>query len=129
MPTTGTATYSMMGATNPTYADGRTTPGTFSGTLAMDFGANRVSGSFNVAMPNGSGYSWGMATNPSGAMFSQSSLPVAGSGGACSSCGCTAGVTGFFAGASAERAGIAYHINEGFPANANLFGAAAFKKN
>jgi hypothetical protein len=129
MPTTGTATYSMMGATNPTYADGRTTPGTFSGTLAMDFGANRVSGSFNVAMPNGSGYSWGMATNPSGAMFSQSSLPVVGSGGSCSSCGCTAGVTGFFAGASAERAGIAYHINEGFPANTNLFGAAAFKKN
>ena len=67
MPTTGTATYSLIGATNPTYADGRTTPGTFSGTLGIDFAGNRVSGSFNVAMPNGSGYTWSMATIPSGA--------------------------------------------------------------
>jgi hypothetical protein len=129
MPTTGTATYSLMGATNPTYADGRTTPGRFSGTLGIDFAGNRVNGSFNVAMPNGNSYSWSMATNPSGAMFAQSGLPVSGSGGACSPCGCTAGVTGFFAGASAERAGMAYHINEFSPATGNIFGAAAFKKN
>ncbi len=43
--------------------------------------------------------------------------------------GCTAGVFGFFAGATAERAGISYHINDGFSASTQVIGAAAFTKN
>jgi hypothetical protein len=126
MPTTGTATYSLMGATNPTYGSGSSAPGTFSGTLAMDFGGNRVSGNFNVAMPDGKGYSWGISTNPTGNMFAQSGSAT-GSGGSCAS-GCTAFVQGFFSGASAERAGLGYRIDD-FLANKDIFGAAAFKKN
>jgi hypothetical protein len=40
--------------------------------------------------------------------------------------GCSAGVNGFFAGNSAERAGLAYHILDDI--SANIVGAAAFKK-
>jgi hypothetical protein len=36
-------------------------------------------------------------------------------------------VAGFFAGASAERAGLGYKIND-LVANTNVIGAAAFKK-
>jgi hypothetical protein len=41
--------------------------------------------------------------------------------------GCSAGVTGFFAGTTAERAGITYHIAD--DRLKDVLGAAAFKKN
>jgi hypothetical protein len=129
MPTTGTATYSLMGATSPTYADGSTAPGKFSGSLGIDFSSQRVSGAFNVAMPDGKGYAWNGTATASGSQFlmSNSNGSVTPSGGSCPS-GCSASVQGFFAGATAERAGIAYHVND-LQLNKNVFGAAAFKKN
>ena len=127
MPTIGTASYSLMGATNPTYSDGSTAPGTFSGTLGINFANQNVTGNFNVAMPDTT-YSWNGSGTASGGVFSMINNPGSVSGGNCSSCGCSAGVQGFFSGASAERAGIAYHINQAQP-NRNIFGAAAFKKN
>jgi hypothetical protein len=50
-----------------------------------------------------------------------------GSGGACGVSGCTASIQGFFAGASAERAGVGYRIQDGTSFN-NIIGAAAFQK-
>ena len=131
MPTTGTATYSMIGATPPTYADGRTAPGTFSGSLGVDFANAAVNGSFNVGMPDGKGYAWSIATSINGYTFLEnSSGSITGTGGACpNSCGCSARTHGFFAGASAERAGVGYHITDGISSTpANIIGAAAFKK-
>jgi hypothetical protein len=124
MPTSGTANYSLAGATQPTYADARTAPGTFSGSLAVNFGdlrgGPRVDGSFNVAMPDKS-YAWSIGLNTGlGYSFSQSS--------SCGSCGCSVTTAGFFAGTAAERVGLGYHISDGFSAPANVFGAAAFKK-
>ena len=123
MPPSGTATYSLAGATQPTYIDARSTPGTFSGSLGVDFGdaqGARVTGSFNVAMPNSNNYAWSIGTNVFSAYsFSQSS-----------SCGCSCLVTtaGFFAGASAERVGLGYHISDSSSGPADILGAAAFKK-
>ena len=127
MPTMGTATYSLLGATSPTYINGSTAPGTFSGSLAVHFGADgpnfhTLTGSFTAAMPNRT-YSWEASGNTTSAFFSM--FPSGGVSG-CSSCGCSASVTGFFAGASAERAGISYRIED---FSNQVIGAAAFKKN
>jgi hypothetical protein len=130
MPTTGTATYSLIsgGATPPTYADGRSAPGTFTGSLAVDFsGATTVTGNFNVSMTDGKGYQWTGATSISGYSFFISNFGgVTGSGGACGgACGCDAFVHGFFAGTNAERAGIGYRIDD---STTQVIGAAALKK-
>jgi len=121
MPTTGSASYTLMGATQPT--DG-TNLGTFSGTLGIVFGASHsITGNFNVAIAS-KNYAWGFTTSSTNALFNASS--TIGCGATCA-CGCTIGTSGFFAGASAERAGVAYHIQDQFVRD--VFGAAAFKKN
>ncbi len=129
MPQTGSATYSMAGATQPTYVDGTFAPGTVSGNLNVNFGTNSVGVNLNVGMPDGKGYAIGGSAQISGSMFSGTtgaSLSAFGTGGACtSSCGAT--VNGFFAGATAERAGLGYHIQD-FTSGKNVVGAAAFKK-
>jgi FecR protein len=66
MPTTGSAIYTLLGATSPTYADGRSAPGVFAGSLEVLFGrANpTVTMAFSVAMPDGNKYLLnGMADN------------------------------------------------------------------
>jgi hypothetical protein len=126
MPTTGTATYALLGATNPTYASGSSAPGTFSGSLSVTFGASAtVNGNFNVAMADARTYAWTGSATASGATFSMTSTAT-GTGGACSS-SCSAAVQGFFAGATAQRAGISYRVTDTF-AGQNLTGAAAFAK-
>src|SRR6478736_632866 len=82
MPTTGTGTYTLMGATSPTYADGRTAPGVFSGSLSIDFATARMLGNFNIAMPDGKGFALNSSGSASGAQFVLSTA-VTGSGGAC----------------------------------------------
>ena len=126
MPVSGSATYSLLGATQPT--DG-SAAGTFTGGLSVVFGPSTViDGNFNVAIA-GRGYAWTARTSTASHQFSMSSLFNAtsgGTGGACLS-SCTASVFGFFAGTTAERAGISYHINES--GGAQVIGAAAFTKN
>lgn len=130
MPQSGLATYSLLGATRPTYTDGLGAPGTLSGSLSVDFGQFTVGTNLNVAMPDGKGYAIGGSAPITGNLFTAtnfSGLTVSGTaGGACSSV-CDALVSGFFAGANAERAGLGYHINDSL-ANKNVVGAAAFKK-
>jgi hypothetical protein len=121
MPTMGSANYTMIGATRPTYIDGSTAPGTFSGSLSMNFVTSLVSGTFNVAMPDKT-YAWNATTTTATSLFSMTQTTVTG----CSS-GCLASVSGFFAGANADRAGIGYHISDP-NAGKNVVGAAAFTK-
>jgi len=127
MPTIGTATYSLLGATRPTYTDGLNAPGTFSGSLSVHFGADGpnfhlITGSFKATMPDAT-YSWDATAGTSSAFFAASSN-VSG----CSSSSCNAQIRGFFSGASAERAGMSYKIDD-FNAERSVLGAAAFKKN
>jgi hypothetical protein len=124
MPT-GTANYTLLGATQPTYVDGRTAPGTLTGSLAVDFGALTVATNLNVTMPDASFSIRGDSLITSGTAFfvgnGQTVLTCAGGGS-----GCSATVNGFFSGSSAERAGLGYHVSDFL--GGNVIGAAAFQK-
>jgi hypothetical protein len=135
LPTSGSATYSLLGATSPTYAGGGAPPGKVtSGSLTVGFNAasytvNLVS--FGVEMP-GASYLLDGQTSSSQSFFtlSSSQLAVKPSGTACAA-SCSAIVNGFFAGANAERAGISYRISDFdlLEQSKTITGAAAFKKN
>ena len=130
LPTTGQATYTLLGATSPTYIDGATAPGTFSGTLNVTFGASPTVGvDFTIAMPDRT-YTLQTPQGPIpivGSAFSSFQSQTFVSIGGCSSI-CSARVDGFFAGASAERAGVGYHIDDSFfPNLREVVGTAAFK--
>lgn len=129
MPTVGGGTYTLAGATSPTYIDGLVAPGTLTGSLNVDFGQFTVGVNLNAAMPDGKSYIVGGSAQISGSFIfgvTGNGLTTTGTGGACTS-GCGAQVSGFFAGASAERAGLGYHIND-FLSGKDVIGAAAFKK-
>ena len=126
LPVSGTATYGLMGATRPTYSDGRSAPGTFSGSLNVAFtpaGAT-VGMNLNVSMADGKAYAIGGTAASSGSQFSGTTSPgtltLGGCGGSCSAL-----VQGFFAGTDAARAGIGYRIDD---SGAQISGAAAFAK-
>lgn len=125
MPLTGTANYTLTGATQPTYIDGRTAPGTLTtGSLAVDFAGLTVITALDVAMPDTSYSIRGVSLISSGTAFFFGNAPgtLTCSGGS----GCTARVDGFFAGASAERAGLGYHVRDSI--GGDIVGAAAFQK-
>lgn len=129
MPQVGTATYTLIGATQPTFLDGTALPGTFSGSLSVDFQQFTVGLNLNVGI-NGMGYAIGGSAGISGSTFSSSrgNVTVAGTGGgACGTSGCSANVDGFFAGTDAARAGLAYQVIDSGQGR-NIFGAAAFAK-
>jgi hypothetical protein len=126
MPTVGTARYTLAGATSPTYLDGRVTPGTLTGNLTVNFATPAVGVSLTASMQDGVTYSIGGSAAISGSTFSGSTLSnLTTSGSGCFS-SCSASVQGFFAGTSAERAGLAYHISDG--SGSDVVGAAAFAK-
>jgi hypothetical protein len=126
MPTSGIATYSLLGFTKPTYVDGSAAPGTFSGALTVDFGTRGGVGmALNVGI-DGKSYALAGTATILGSTFS-GSPSVIGSVGTCGGSGCFASVQGFFAGATAERAGLGYHIDDS-GTNKNIIGAAAFAK-
>jgi hypothetical protein len=134
MPTVGSATYTLLGATSPTYVvDGGAAPGTLtSGSLSVDFGRLTVGVNLNVAMPDGYGYAVGgnaqiTGNTIFGATYTNDPLSVAGTTGSSCTSGCSAQVSGFFAGTTAERAGLGYKIND-FTGSKDIIGAAAFKK-
>ena len=120
MPTSGGGTYNMIGATSPTYTDGSTAPGKFTGSLTVNFASPSITGNFNVAMPDRT-YTWTATTTNVASSFQLNNFfGVSGCAGAC----CSATANGFFAGASAERAALAYQISD----TKTVQGAAAFAK-
>lgn len=124
MPTSGSATYNLMGYTNPTATDG-SSGYSVSGNLNANFSALTIAVNLNIANATNS-YS---INNPSsttilGSNFS-GSLATTSSTGSCSS-GCSTSISGFFVGANAERAGMTYQLNNGI--GTNIQGVAAFAK-
>ena len=137
MPTptlpSGTATYALLGATSPTYVTGGTAPGTFSGSLSVDFAQLTVGMTLDISMTDGQGYRIdGNALITSGtSLFSgQAGQGLSITGTTQSSCAsfCDALVNGFFSGANAERAGLSYHIQDLGAASRDVLGAATFQK-
>ena len=130
LPTTGTGTYTLAGATRPTYLNGATAPGTFTGSLSVTFGATATINTvdWRVAMPDRTFVIANTAlTGITSSTFSATGIATQG----CANAGCTTDIGGFFAGASAERIGAGYRIADGVgSANAgtNVVGAAAFRR-
>jgi hypothetical protein len=141
LPTSGTFTYSLLGATAPTIRDGSQAPGSFTGQMAVQFGTNaKVGVDFQVGI---GGHSYnvksagGVATpgssqinlSPTG-VFAVSALPVAPGGPACASgSACSANVNGFLAGQGGMFAGVGYAIGQAGGTGAKVVsGTAAFKR-
>jgi hypothetical protein len=154
LPGSGTATFNLVGATKPTFGDGASAPGTFTGSAAVQWGGatanTRVGVNFTVAMPGDATYtivSAGGLANPAisdirligtaqgGPSQFSGAAATTSSGRGCSGGGqCFTDVNGFFAGPNAERIGLSYKIQGGFirginaaPGNA-IYGAAAFAR-
>ena len=133
MPRTGGGTYTLTGATQPTYVQQTAVaPGTFSGNLTVDFSLARVGLNLSVSMSDAN-YSIGGAVDIfgnriSGCTFCDSTFVPTVSGGSCGGCSpCTVLIDGFFAGSTAERAGLGYHIGDP-NAGKDVIGTAAFQK-
>ncbi len=124
-PTMGTATYSMIGSTTPSFDGAISSASLVGSTLQVNFGANNYTfhGQWMLNGNSASTFSTGITTTLSGATLNTTTggLTVAGF--------CTANVSiaGFLAGESAARAGMAYHISTSTPAG-NVYGAIAYTK-
>jgi len=133
MPLIGTASYSLLGATRPTYTDGSATPGSFSGSLNVDFGKLTVGLALNVGIDS-KNYSIGGSAGILTHTFAGCTVGcinvvnVSRSDGACGVSGCTASVDGFFAGIDAVRAGLGYSITDSTTLTKVIEGTAAFVK-
>lgn len=150
IPVSGTAQYGLVGATKPTTADGSVAPGTFTGDLAVAFGANymtaRVGFDFNVAI---GGHNYAFASTGGVSDPSQSELSLRGAsfgtaagqlaeakfdttpgGPACPNSSCKAVVGGFLSGNGASHAAVSYRISEtGSPNNDGVVqGTAVFSQ-
>lgn len=125
MPT-NPATYSLVGATSPTFASGTGSPGTLnSASMSADFGMGTMNLNMDMTV-NGNNY---LTTNQpmniisGGPNFSGTSMLTTGSN--CISF-CNTSVEGFFAGNDGSHAGLAYKTDVGSVDYIN--GAAAFTK-
>ncbi|HMM53425.1 MAG TPA: FecR family protein [Candidatus Desulfobacillus sp.] len=118
-------TYSLIGQTQPTLSsDGISfvTGGPVTGSLTAHFGSGVVDGTLHVPFPQTSfDASW--SAELTGSAFSGTGSAT---GSSCTS-NCFTTVEGFFAGANAARAGLAYQIHVNF-GQATVHGAAAFKQ-
>ncbi len=129
MPTSGTATYSLMGYTSQA-TDGLTY--NVNGTLTANFGGtgSTVGVNMTVASSTANTYVIGGSAPITGSTFSG-----AGNIGVTSvNCsGCSGTINGFFAGANASRAGLSYSISNSYSpitlSATNIQGVAAFAKN
>ena len=128
MPTTGTASYVLLGGTSPTETTGAWASGTLnSASMSVNFGTLAVSASLGITINPGPYSTFnvsGSGTISGGNGITISSLSGSGSG--CVS-GCSGEVSGKFFGTSAERVGIAYKITESLT-NKTIIGVATLKK-
>lgn len=127
MPTSGTATYSLLGYTNPT-ADDLSTGWSVQGDLSASFGSTSGMLVVNMVVSNANN-SYSINGNapistPT-ATFSGSAWNTTSTTGGCTS-GCFTSVNGFFAGTDASRAGLSYQIDESM--GRSVQGAAAFSR-
>jgi hypothetical protein len=117
MPT-GTASYSMIGATPPSCDTGCIAT-LNSSSLLVTFDANRVDMSLDITV-NGVQY---RTTNP--ALLTINGSGFSGTGSLSGGCGASLLAKGFFAGDAAARAGLAYHLGT---SSEQANGAIAYKR-
>lgn len=121
MPTSGTATYNLMGYTNPTSSDG-STGWKVSGNLAVNFANISTGVGVNLVVENSTtsyGITGGLAVNSSFTGIASTTCT-----GSCGGSSSSTSINGFFAGANASRAGLSYSITDDM--FRNVEGVAAF---
>lgn len=121
MPTSGNATYNLMGYTNPTASD-FSTGYTVNGSIYVDF-TGTPSSKLNLTIAN-SNNNFSIADQYITMSGSTLSGYLTTTGTACGG-SCSTSVNGFFAGANAERVGLSYSML--VPAG-TITGVAAFAK-
>ncbi len=132
LPTSGTVDYVLAGATAPTVGNGSVAPGTFDGSLSVNFGAEATADfDFTVGIDSGS-YNFGATGRPvetSGDFFGEfggNNLAVTGTGTVCPAGACEASVRGILGGVGGRVAGISYNFGETGNVDLWTYGAAAF---
>lgn len=125
MPSSGSFSYSLLGATSPTVVSGSYAPGTLnSASLSANFSTLSLLANLSVKIA-GSTFNF---TNNLGSISGNSfSAPLISSGGICAT-GCTGTLTGNFFGTSGERAGLNYSFNGGTFISETIIGAIALKR-
>lgn len=153
LPVYGIATYTLAGATAPTFSDGGGMPGTFTGAMGIAYGGvgtgtfPRVGFDFAIDMPDDRIYSVvtpGGAANPAGSPFivynTAGIFPlhsiINGTGGTFSidnggrACPvmdtCFVSITGMLSGDGGSSAGITYQVWQSGYSTQSVYGAAAF---
>jgi len=146
LPTTGLATYALKGATAPMLTSGDTQPGSFTGSLGVDFSTTNsaqgakvgIDGKVTVNTAAGAAVTYdigtpGGAANPSGSPVTYNGASITGfydvakpaSGDVVCGTACAVSVNGMLAGPSGRDAGLGYRIGSG---NTQIVGAAAFAR-
>ncbi|MDY7097268.1 MAG: hypothetical protein SXU28_03935 [Pseudomonadota bacterium] len=125
----GSIEYDLLGATTPTYSDGRTTPGTFDGSLSINWLSSTLMGidfAAQVTMPDAT-YDWTFSSGnflPRLQGVFESNATV--DGVPCANNGCQAAVSYQFGGANmGERFAINYNISI-FAEDLDIGGSALF---
>lgn len=136
LPTTGTVSYNLLGATTPTFSTGSGgglgTGAVTGGSATVNFVNTTLNASLNFAFNNGN-YTLATGTVNFGtsAYFTTSSATFtkdSGSTGVCSSNSCSATVGGFFAGTNASHIGIGYDIAATGGGSFYINGVAVYKR-
>ncbi|GEM_PF-2305532 len=138
LPTSGTVSYALAGATNPTIRDGSVAPGSVTGSAAVAFGSTAKVG-LDMQITIG-GHNYAVATNGGAANPGSSQISVTGNmgfrannitvtpgGPACTGASCSATVTGFLAGSGASHIGVSYTLGGG-AFDKQVDGAAVFAR-
>lgn len=125
-PTTGTATYTMLGATTPSFDGIVTSASVVSSTIDVNFGSSSAAfhGVWTVNGGTLQTFSSGVPLTVSGADLNASN-PTSLSGTFSTQ---QISLDGFLAGDGAVRAGMAYHIQVNSVGSGNVYGAIAYTK-
>jgi hypothetical protein len=135
MPTAGSATFTLVGATKPTVQLAGIAPGTFTGTMtvtdwargSINLTATLAFSGFTYNLAGGASFVAGSPKWTGGSMsgsLTGAGIPSSGIGFVACGSGCSASVNGAFFGAGATFAGYAYQVNTGTP----VTGVAVFKQ-
>lgn len=135
LPTSGAINYSLIGSTKPTDRSGQLSPGTFTGSVAVDFATKKVGFDFNIGIDK---YGWNVKTSGGIANAGKGGLQLTGNGeisGAALISGttavsctrtCSAQVRGALFGAGATHFGATYVLQDTGAANLIVMGLGAF---
>lgn len=139
MPTSGTATFTLLGATAPTFSDGvgggLGTGAMTSGSASVDFLSRLITANMSLVFTGASGTSNYALAMTSGSIRSGTAA-LSGSGtlnfssGAVNVCGpgCTTSFVGFFAGSNATHVGLGYDATATTPSTFFINGVAVLKR-